>query len=82
MFHELKDALQFVEEHDIRMIDLKFADLFGRWHRVTISAKEFNEELMEQGVGFDGSSVGLKKCRIRRYGTDPRSIHWFCGPIF
>ena len=60
MFQELKDALNFVKEHDIRMIDLKFADLYGRWHRVTISAKEFNEELMQQGVGFDGSSVVLK----------------------
>ena len=60
MFQELKDALKFIADHDIRMIDLKFADLNGRWHRVTISAKDFNEELMERGVGFDGSSVGLK----------------------
>ncbi|MBN2046923.1 MAG: type I glutamate--ammonia ligase [Anaerolineaceae bacterium] len=60
MFKGLNEALDFVSQHEIRMIDLKFVDLWGRWHRVTISAKAFNEELMEQGVGFDGSSVGLK----------------------
>ncbi|NSW51106.1 MAG: type I glutamate--ammonia ligase [Anaerolineae bacterium] len=60
MFQGLNEALKFVSDEEIRMIDLKFADLAGKWHRVTISAQSFNEELMEQGVGFDGSSVGLK----------------------
>lgn len=60
MFKGLDEAVKFVADHNIRTIDLKFADLWGRWHRVTISSKIFNEELMEAGVGFDGSSVGLK----------------------
>jgi glutamine synthetase len=60
MFKGLDEALQFVADHDIRTIDLKFADLWGRWHRVTVSSRIFNQEMMEAGIGFDGSSVGLK----------------------
>ena len=47
----------------IRMVDLKFSDLWGRWHHVTISAQEFKPALMKAGVGFDGSSVGLKSVK-------------------
>ena len=45
------------------MIDLKFSDLWERWHHVSIPAHEFNEQLMRDGVGFDGSSVGLKSVK-------------------
>jgi len=46
-----------------RMIDLKFSDLWGRWHHVTIPANGFDDHLMRDGVGFDGSSVGLKSVK-------------------
>jgi glutamine synthetase len=42
------------------MVDLKFCDLWGRWHHVTIPVGRFDERLLAEGVGFDGSSVGFK----------------------
>lgn len=60
MFKNFSEAKDFVFKNDIKMIDLKFCDLWGRWHHVTISAREFVPGLMEAGVGFDGSSVGFK----------------------
>ncbi len=60
MFHEFEEAAAFVREHAIAMIDLKFSDLWGRWHHVTLPASQFGPRLMENGVGFDGSSVGFK----------------------
>ena len=63
MFPDFAAAAAFVREHGIRMIDLKFSDLWGRWHHVTISATEFTPELMDDGVGFDGSSVGLRSVK-------------------
>jgi glutamine synthetase len=45
------------------MIDLKFSDLHGRWHHVTVSAREFNAQLLRDGVGVDGSAVGLKSVK-------------------
>ncbi len=59
MFKSFDAAAAFVRDSGIRMIDLKFSDLWGRWHHVTISASEFTSGLMTAGVGFDGSSVGL-----------------------
>jgi glutamine synthetase len=41
----------------VRMIDLKFCDLWGRWHHLTIPASQFKPALMREGIGFDGSAV-------------------------
>jgi len=60
MFDCLEDAERYIEEEGIEQIDLKFCDLWGRWHHVTISAARFSDELMANGIGFDGSSVGFK----------------------
>lgn len=62
-FQSLTEAQQFVQERGIRVVDLKFCDLWGRWHHLTISASQFTPDLMEMGVGFDGSSVGLKSVK-------------------
>ncbi len=60
MFETLADAVTFIEENDVIQVDLKFCDLWGRWHHVTVSANRFDERLMSRGIGFDGSSVGFK----------------------
>ena len=63
MFKTFDEAKLFIGEHDYRMIDLKFTDMWGNWHHVTIPASQFTEEMMRDGVGFDGSSVGLKSVK-------------------
>ncbi len=60
MFRTLVDAQAFIRDEGIEQVDLKFCDLWGRWHHVTLSANRFDEGLMERGIGFDGSSVGFK----------------------
>ena len=60
MFHSLEEATAFIHERDVAMVDLKFSDLWGRWHHVTVPVSQFNARLMKNGVGFDGSSVGFK----------------------
>lgn len=60
MFKTLDQALIVVREHSVAQIDLKFCDLWGRWHHVTLPAACLDAELLAQGVGFDGSSVGFK----------------------
>ena len=63
MFREFSEAANFIHEKNIRMVDLKFSDLWGRWHHVTISSSEFTPHLMTAGVGFDGSSVGFRSVK-------------------
>ena len=55
MFKDTKAVLDFVQKKNVRMVDLKFTDLFGRWHHVTIPRTGFGEEIFTQGVGFDAS---------------------------
>jgi glutamine synthetase len=63
MFKNLDEALAYIQENDIQLVDLKFCDLWGRWHHVTLTTREINAELMRSGVGFDGSSVGFKSVK-------------------
>ncbi|KPL18956.1 MAG: glutamine synthetase [candidate division Zixibacteria bacterium SM23_81] len=62
MFSDLKEVMEFVQRKKVRMVDLKFTDLFGRWHHVTIPRTGFGEEIFTEGVGFDASRTpGFKK---------------------
>ncbi len=62
MIQKVKQILEFAEQNNIEMVDLKFCDLFGRWHHLTIPISQFDETVFTKGVAFDGSSVpGFKK---------------------
>ena len=63
MFEDFDQAARYVEEHHIQLIDLKFCDLWGRWHHLTVPASQFTPVIMECGIGFDGSAVGLKSVK-------------------
>jgi len=63
MFQTFEQAQGYIAAQGIQVIDLKFCDLWGRWHHLTIPASQFEPKLMEDGIGFDGSSVGLKSVK-------------------
>lgn len=63
MFKTFLEAKDHIRTHNFRMVDLKFSDMWGNWHHVTIPASQFTDEMMRDGVGFDGSSVGLKSVK-------------------
>jgi len=63
MFQTFERAKHHIDEHNIQMVDLKFCDLWGRWHHLTIPASQFTPALMKNGIGFDGSAVGLKSVK-------------------
>ena len=52
-----KELLKFVNDEGIKMIDLRFVDLPGLWQHFSIISKEVDEDMFEEGVGFDGSSI-------------------------
>lgn len=60
MFATFKEAAEFIQKHDIQLVDLIYCDLWGRMHHLTLAPGEFTPRLMSEGVGFDGSSVGFK----------------------
>jgi glutamine synthetase len=60
MFTDWEQTQALIRDKHFAMVDLKFSDLAGRWHHVTLPAGQFSEALMRDGVGFDASAVGLK----------------------
>lgn len=51
-----------IKKHNIDVIDLKCIDLTGRLHHISLPYKpNLLEKLMQEGVGFDGSSYGFRK---------------------
>lgn len=52
-----KDAIKLAKERGARIVDLRFIDLPGLWQHFSIPATELSEELFEEGIGFDGSSI-------------------------
>jgi len=63
MFERFDEAAAYARKQGVTMVDLKFCDLAGRWRHVTLPAERFTPGLMEDGVGFDGSSVGLRSVK-------------------
>ena len=52
-----KEVLQLANEKNARMVDLKFLDFVGIWQHFSIPISELKEEIFEEGLGFDGSSI-------------------------
>jgi len=55
MLKTAADVIKMGKEVD--MVDLRFTDLLGMWHHFTLPARELSEDLFEEGIGFDGSSI-------------------------
>ncbi len=47
---------------DVAMVDLRFVDMPGTWQHFSIPARHLNEDMFDEGIGFDGSSIrGFKE---------------------
>ncbi len=51
-----KDVLELCREKDVKAVDLRFMDFPGLWQHFTIPAGSLDEDVFEEGLGFDGSS--------------------------
>ncbi len=52
-----KEAIKFIEDNGAKLIDLRFSDFIGQWQHTTVPAHEITEDIFEDGLGFDGSSI-------------------------
>lgn len=48
---------KLLEEKDVQFIDLRFTDILGKEHHITIGADVFDKEFLSEGKYFDGSSI-------------------------
>lgn len=57
-----KEILDLISDRKVGIVDLKFCDFPGLWQHFSLPVSAFGEELFEEGVGYDGSSIrGFQK---------------------
>ncbi len=57
-----KELIKNAKTNKIAIVDLKFCDVPGLWQHFSIPVSGFSEELFEEGIGYDGSSIrGFQK---------------------
>ena len=52
-----KEVLALCREKDVKAVDLRFMDFPGLWQHFTIPVDKLDEDVFEDGLGFDGSSI-------------------------
>jgi glutamine synthetase len=57
MFQTAKEALDYIQENKIQIVDLKFIDMPGIWQHLSLFQNQIDESSFTDGVPFDGSSI-------------------------
>ena len=52
-----KSVIEMAKKAGVKMVDYKFVDTFGVWQHFSCPTGELTEDIFEDGLGFDGSSV-------------------------
>jgi len=52
-----QDVLALCREKNVKAVDLRFMDFPGIWQHFTIPVNKLDEDVFEDGLGFDGSSI-------------------------
>lgn len=55
--NSVDDFFNFCDEHEVRFVDFRFIDIKGVWHHITYNLKAVDEDLLKEGMPFDGSSI-------------------------
>lgn len=54
---DAKGVLQLIKDQNIQIVDTRFTDLFGGWQHYSLPASRLSEDMITEGLGFDGSSI-------------------------
>jgi glutamine synthetase len=54
---KVKDVLKLIKDKEIEWVDLRFTDPKGKWQHLTMVASVMDEDKLEEGLMFDGSSI-------------------------
>jgi glutamine synthetase len=82
MFSNSQEALKFIKDNGIDMVDLKVVGIAGQWLHITIPARQFTQKHFEEGVGYDGSSgAGYGKVESGDVVARPEPESGFVDPF-
>ncbi|MGZ8346724.1 MAG: glutamine synthetase, partial [Allosphingosinicella sp.] len=57
MANDAGKILKNIKEQEIEWVDLRFTDPKGKWQHLTMVAGVIDEDSLEEGLMFDGSSI-------------------------
>jgi glutamine synthetase len=80
---DAKQVLKFAKDNKAVMADLRFVDWPGVWQHCTFPIDEITEDVFEDGLGFDGSSIrGWKAIHESDMLMIPDPSSAFIDPFF
>jgi glutamine synthetase len=83
MFTTADEALKFIKQKNIDMVDLKVVGIAGQWLHITIPARQFAQRHFEEGIGYDGSSgAGYGKVESGDVVARPEPSDAFVDPFW
>lgn len=56
-FNTTEDVIKYIKDEGIEFLDVRFTDVPGQEQHFSIPANEFTEDVAEEGLAFDGSSI-------------------------
>jgi glutamine synthetase len=89
------ELLQYIKDNDIQFVDLNFTDLRGKWQHTAQHVYTIDQDFLEEGAFFDGSSISgwkeinesdmnlrpdLNKVTVDPFASQP-TIKVFCDVI-
>src|SRR6516165_2772933 len=50
-------VMELIKEHDVKYVDFRFTDPRGKWQHLAHHVRTIDEDFLNEGVMFDGSSI-------------------------
>ena len=72
MFSSFEQAKAYIQKNTFQTLDLKFSDLWGRWHHVSIPESEFNAYAAS---GYTGYFLESNK-KAHTYNNKHNNVEW------
>lgn len=57
MSDPIQNVLDMIKENDVRYVDFRFTDPRGKWQHTAQHVRTIDEDLLREGIMFDGSSI-------------------------
>ena len=51
------DVMALIKEHEVKYVDFRFTDPRGKWQHLAHHLRTINEDFLNEGIMFDGSSI-------------------------
>ena len=51
------DVMKAIKDQGVEMVDIRFTDMPGMWQHISYPAQVFDQDVIDEGLGFDGSSI-------------------------